>query len=271
MSEGRGNARKLRKGNTNMQQALRIGCVPYLNGKPLIEWFHSPECSTPVQVHYAVPSALAKQLRAGELDVALVSIFEHFVDKELQIVPGISIAADGPVQSVRLFSKVPFPKIQSVALDTSSLTSAALIRILLADCYGIHPKYRPFPPQLEQMLEECDAALIIGDLKLFQTPAQYIMDLGAQWKDLTNLPFVYAAWLARPHMPVSDLAKPLMQARDWGLAHLEDLTRKWSARMVLPEERVREYFFKVMQYDLNESKMAAVEEFRRRCIAHGLV
>ncbi|MGC8667156.1 MAG: menaquinone biosynthetic enzyme MqnA/MqnD family protein [Chthonomonadales bacterium] len=254
-----------------MEQTLRIGCVPYLNGKPLIEWFHSPDCSEAVDVRYDVPSQLARYLREGSLDVALVSTFEQFVHPELQIVPGISIAADGPVQSVRLFSKVPFPKIRSVALDTSSLTSAALVRILLADCYGIHPVYRKHPPQLDAMLGACDAALIIGDLKLFETPAQYIMDLGAQWKELTGLPFVYAAWLARPGLSMRHPGDLLCRAKVWGIRSLESITRKWAEAMELPEERVREYFFRIMQYDLDDAKLAALDEFRRRCIIHGLV
>lgn len=254
-----------------MQRPLRIGCVPYLNGKPLIEWFHSPECTEATEIEYLVPSRLAQELRCGHLDVALVSTFEYFNNPGLRIVPGISIAADGPVQSVRLFSKVPFAEIRCVALDTSSLTSAALTRILLAECYGVRPAYYPHDPHLDAMLEACDAALLIGDLKLFETPARYIMDLGAQWKELTGLPFVYAAWLARPGASLHSMADLLGHARDWGLEHLEAITLKWAKAMALPEERVREYFFHTMQYDLNEAKIAALEEFRRRCAAHGLV
>src|SRR5258707_14695707 len=121
---------------------LRIGSVPYLNAKPLVDWFHSTECEADVEVVYAVPSRLAEMLREDRLDVANVSIFEGLQNPALRLVPNISISAYGAVKSVRLFSKVPLPQIQSVALDTSSLTSAALTRILLKESFGLEPEYR---------------------------------------------------------------------------------------------------------------------------------
>src|SRR5438552_2632423 len=102
---------------------IRIGCVPYLNAKPLIDWFHSEDCDADVELAYEVPSSLAIGLRDSRLDVALLSTFEIFSNPDLRIVPGLSISADGPVKSVRLFSNVPFDEIRSVALDTSSVTS----------------------------------------------------------------------------------------------------------------------------------------------------
>src|SRR5258708_6696331 len=163
---------------------LRIGCVPYLNAKPLIAWFHSKACDADAEVTYQVPSQLARGLKDDRLDVALVSIFDLFQNPDLELIPAISISADGPVKSVRLFSNVPFDQIRSVALDTSSLTSTALIRILLSEIYGLEASYRPHPPDLNKMLAECDAGLIIGDLKLFDAPAPYVMDLGEAWKQL---------------------------------------------------------------------------------------
>ena len=106
---------------------LRIGSVPYLNAKPLVDWFHSPECDADVEVIYAVPSQLAQMLRRDELDVANVSIFEAFQNPALTLVPGISISAYGAVKSVRLFSQVPLAEVRTVAMDTSSLTSVALL------------------------------------------------------------------------------------------------------------------------------------------------
>src|SRR5579872_3027459 len=139
---------------------LRIGCVPYLNAKPLIHWFHTPACDVHAQVVYAVPADLARLLREGQLDVALVSTIELFQTPDLVVIPDISISADGPVKSVRLFSCRPYDRISSVALDTSSLTSAGLIRILLAERYGLTPRYVPHGPDLDRMLSVCDAGLI---------------------------------------------------------------------------------------------------------------
>jgi chorismate dehydratase len=253
-----------------MNKALRIGCVPYLNGKPLIAWFHSPECDSDAEVVYAVPSELARQLREGWLDVALVSTFELIRNPNLKIVPDISIAADGAVKSVRLFSRVPFAKIESVAMDTGSLTSVALARILLKEIHGLSPRCIPHPPNLEAMLSECDAGLIIGDLKLFDTPARYIMDLGAAWKELTSLPFVYAAWLAREETVSAAMTDALTRAKEWGAARLEALAREWAGKMNLPLDRVQDYFLNVMQYDLDAGKWEGLRVFQERCARHGL-
>ena len=111
---------------------LRIGSVPYLNSKPIVDWFHEDVCTLAAEVTYAVPSQLAEMLRRDEIDVANVSIFEAFQNADLVLIPNISISAYSAVKSVRLFSNVPFGEIKSVALDISSLTSAALTRILLA-------------------------------------------------------------------------------------------------------------------------------------------
>jgi len=249
---------------------LRIGCVPYLNAKPLIDWFHEPECDADAVVEYEVPSRLAVRLREGSLDVGLLSTYELFENPRLALVPGISISADGPVKSVRLFSKVPFARIDSVALDTSSLTSTALIRILLSELYDARPEYEPHYPNLEAMLRNHDAALIIGDLRLFETPAAFVMDLGEAWKRLTGLPFVYAAWLARPE--AFDFALPILdRAKEWGCVRLDQLAVKWSDGLSLPLERVRDYFFDVMQYDLDGPKQAALNRFRLYCEQYDLI
>jgi chorismate dehydratase len=250
---------------------IRIGCVPYLNGVPLISWFQTDLNTTNSEVIFEVPSQLALRLRRHELDVALVSIFESFLNPALRIVPDISISADGYVKSVRLFSRVPFSMIRSVALDTSSLTSCALTKIILAETYHIEPDYIYMPPDPSLMLAQCDACLIIGDLKLFDTPAEYILDMGEAWKNLTGLPFVYAAWLANPTSGIPEMDKLLMEARMWGEANLSDLVQSSSRRMMLSVDMVEDYLLKVMQYDLNPPKDQAIDLFHQKCLEHGLL
>jgi chorismate dehydratase len=120
------------------------------------------------------------------------------------------------------------------------------------------------------MLETHDSALIIGDLRLFESPAAHVMDLGAAWKELTGLPFVYAAWLARQGTEESALP-PLMQAQNWGTVRLAELSRKWSQPLNLPLDRVEDYFFNVMRYDLDEGKRQALETYRRFCEDYRLI
>lgn len=249
----------------------KIGCVPYLNAKPLIDWFHTSDCDSPAEIVYVAPSELACLLRESAVDVALVSSYELLRNPRLILIPGISVSADGPVRSVRLFSRVPFEEIRSVALDTSSLTSVALVRILLSERYGITPRYVYHAPELERMLDVCDAALLIGDLHLFDSAAEHVIDLGQEWKQLTGLPFVYAAWLARPEVDLELIGGALNQAKRWGTARLDELATKWSQEMALPLERVREYFLEIMQYGLTSQHMAGFEEYHRLCRKHNLI
>jgi chorismate dehydratase len=251
---------------------LRIGSVPYLNAKPLVDWFHSAECDADVEVTYAVPSQLAQMLRQDQLDVANVSIFEAFQNPDLTLIPGISISAYGAVKSVRLFSQVPLPELRTVALDTSSLTSVALTKILLAEQFQAHPAYVSQPPHLETMLHTCDAGLIIGDLKLFALHANTtVYDLGQGWFDLTGLPFVYAGWLARADRATPEMAAILNRAKAWGLERLESLAATWAERMELPLDRSRDYLLNVMNYDLTPDQRHGLETFRQKCLRHGLL
>lgn len=251
---------------------LRIGSVPYLNAKPLVDWFHSADCDADLEITYAVPSELARMLRQDALDVANVSSFEALRVPGLALVPNISISATGPVKSVRLFSKVPMDTIRSVALDTSSLTSTALTRILLSESFGLSPCYEHHPPHLDDMLSTCDAGLIIGDLKLFALHlGTTVYDLGQGWHDLTGLPFVYAAWLAREDRASAEMVEILTAAKAWGTARLDELAHTWSQKLDLPLPRCQDYFFNVMQYDLTPEHLDGLRRYQQKCHDHALI
>lgn len=257
---------------TFLTTMMRIGSVPYLNAKPQVDWFHSPECDADVTLTYAVPSQLAQMLRADDLDVANVSIFEALQNPELVLVPDISISAYRAVKSVRLFSRVPLPEIQTVALDTSSLTSNALLQILLKESFGLSPRYVHHAPHLDHMLSGFDAGLIIGDLKLFDLmPGTTVYDLGQGWHDLTGLPFVYACWLAREDRASGEMTRVLTTAKTWGLARLEELAAKWAERLNLPLDRCRDYLMNVMNYDLTPEQMDGLRAYQQKCYEHGLI
>jgi Predicted periplasmic solute-binding protein len=245
--------------------------VPYLNAKPIIDWFHSPECDADTEVIYAVPSQLATDLREGRLDVALVSTVELFHGPGLRVVPDISISADGKVRSVRLFSKVPIDSIRTVALDLGSLTSVALLRIILAETYGIEPVLHRHEPDLRLMLAGHDAGLIIGRLDDYQPRPPYVLDLGEAWKKLTGLPFCYAAWLARADVPIEPMRSDLLRAKEWGAVHRGELVKQWSERLQLPPERVAEYLCNTINYDLGPLEREAIDLFQVKCDRHGLI
>src|SRR5262249_48829934 len=147
-----------------------------------------------------LPSRLADQLAAGELDVALIPVIEYFRGRDYRIVPDIAITTRGPALSVTLFSRVPWAEIRRVALDEGSRTSATLAQVLLHYRHAIRPEVVPLPIDAEPETTDADAVLLIGDraMKACLPGFRFAYDLGQEWQDWTSLPFVYAVWAVRP-------------------------------------------------------------------------
>jgi len=251
-----------------------IGSVPYLNARPLVRWFRDTDegRASGVRVVEAVPSALAGMLERGELAAAMVSSFELFRRPSLCFAPGVAVAADGPVLSVRMLSKAPIPEIRSVALDTSSLTSTALLKILLAEGWDLRPHYLPAAPDLDGMLERADAALLIGDAGYRDyDPGLHVLDLGAAWRNLTGLPFVYALWIGPRDGLTPEVVAALQQAKEWGRAHREEIACSEYARLGETYERVHHYLTHIMRYDLGPRELEALRLFGEKARRQGLL
>jgi chorismate dehydratase len=250
---------------------LRVGSVPYINAAPLTRWLETDEATPFVEVAYAPPSVLAQQLQARELDVALVSSVELARRGDVRPVADLCIGSRDAVLSVRLFCKTPLHRVRTVALDTSSLTSVALTQILLARAYGIEAEYQHAAPDLDAMLGQADAALLIGDLGMTAVhPAvREILDLGSAWRAYTGLPFVWALWLANAETPEQPLADLLRRAYQWGKARLDTLIDAEAQRTGISRELCECYLKQVMVYELDESLQAGLtrflKEYRELC------
>ena len=242
---------------------LRVGSVPYINAAPLTRWLETDEASPHVEVVYAPPSVLARQLQARELEVALVSSVELARRDDVRPVADLCIGSRDAVLSVRLFCKTPLRQVRTVALDTSSLTSVALTQILLARAYGVEAKYRHAAPDLDAMLRQADAALLIGDLGMTAAHPEVreVMDLGSAWRAYTGLPFVWALWLANAETPDQPLAELLQRAYQWGKAHLDAIIDSESQRTGIPRAVCQRYLKDVMVYELDESLRAGLGRF----------
>jgi len=206
-----------REGNLDPALApFRVGCVPYLNAAPLIRGLEE-------QLIYAHPSELARRLQQNELDAALVSITEVILHDRCDVLDGIAIASLGEVQSVLLAHRRPLKEIQVVHADPASLASVQLLRVLLAEM-GLFPEWKPLASYESAALP--DYALLIGDqaLNLLLGPHdQETWDLGAAWLELTQLPFVYAAWALRRRVDNERLRRQLREAKDFGMDTLEHI------------------------------------------------
>ena len=147
-----------------------------------------------------LPSVCARLLYDGEVHPGLVPSIEYLRSDQYRFVPGVGIGSRGPVASVALFTRRPIGEIRHIALDTSSRTSVALIKVLCHHRFRIQPEYVPHGPDLAAMVRDYDAGLLIGDPALEGDPASHAVtkiDLGAEWTTMTGLPFVYAAWTGR--------------------------------------------------------------------------
>lgn len=255
----------------------RLGILPYLNARPLT--FHLEQCPRPdVVLTTGVPSALIEQLQRGELDAALVSSFACLADARLVILPGSGIVSRGPVDSIRLFCAVDPPRLRRVALDRSSRSGAALARILLAECFGVHPEYQEHPPDLASMLSVAEGALLIGDpaLRAFHSrpwPRQDLvaLDLGQMWHELTSLPFVYAVWAARRDADTAGLAALVAQARAVERTHLAAIADAAAPRIGVPAAVCRRYLCDLLQFELGDDEWEGLQRFRTLAIRHALV
>jgi len=174
---------------------FRVGCVPYVNARPLVAAFDQP--NEFVEVIYDVPSKLPAMLDSGQVDAILVSSIELLRRDDLVAVSEVGIMSYGPVQSVRMLSKVPLEDIKTLALDQSSMTSNILAQVILAES-GVFPSLEPLAPNAPDMLANHDACVIIGD-RGFEADGTGLVDidLGAAWTEMTGLPFVWALWLGK--------------------------------------------------------------------------
>ncbi|MGC8641134.1 MAG: menaquinone biosynthetic enzyme MqnA/MqnD family protein [Isosphaeraceae bacterium] len=249
-----------------MSRPIRVGAVSYLNARPL--YYGLCDLAPDIDLVLEVPGRLADLLEAGELDVALIPSIEYLrgAQRGYQIVPGFAIAAQGPVHSVKLFSRVPIAQINRLALDEGSRTSQALVQVWLDARHGARPAtIEPLPLSVPALESTADAVLVIGDraMQVPREPFHEVVDMAAAWRDLTGLPFVFALWVTRGGVDLGDLPATLAQSRRLGLAHAAELSRIHGPRLGLDFATCYDYLTRVLSYELGERELAGLSRFAR--------
>lgn len=251
---------------------LRVGIVNYLNSKPLAWGFLKGHHADLFAPSFHPPALVARLLGQGNLDIGLIPSIEVQRIPNLRVLPDMCIAARHEVRSVLLVSRVPIGEVRRVALDQNSRTSATLLRILMRERWGLEPEYLHERPDPDRMLAEADAALVIGDPALRVDRERYhIIDLAAEWNELTGLPFVFAVWAVRPEVEIPDLPFYFKSSLRYGLSSLDTLVRESAAEMGLDSSEVRSYLTDNLSFFLRQDEIAALEEFYRRAHAHGMI
>lgn len=249
-----------------MPRPLRIGAVEYLNTKPLI---YGLEALAPsAQLLLDLPSRLADRLAAGELDVALIPVIEFLRGRNYTYLPNLAIACRGPVLSVTVFSKKPWPEIRTLALDEGSRTSAALTQVLLRQRHGIKPALVPL--RIDQPVEslQTDAVLLIGDRAMREALPGYAYsyDLGQEWWDWTELPFVFAVWAVRSEVDLGPVADALAEAKRLGLDNVARIAHEEAAKLNLDPAFCRRYLSNIIRFDLGHRELAGLRRFQELAV-----
>jgi chorismate dehydratase len=248
---------------------LRISAISYLNTAPLMWDFEHGSVGSDFQISYTIPSACAESLRLGTADIGIIPTAAYAAIPELVILPGIAIASRRPVRSILLVSKVPVEQMRSIALDASSMTSVALLKVILAKWVGGEHVFSSLRPELAYMLRDHDAGLLIGDPALKVDRARYYCyDLAEEWIRHTGKPFVFAFWAVRraalqEASAKLDLAAIFQESRDHGLGKIDDIARAWGPKLGLSEPEVRKYLTENIYYYLDSDCLDGLLLFYR--------
>ena len=246
-------------------ELLRVGCVKYLNARPLIHGW-------PGDIVFDHPTVLCERLASGLLDVALVSSFEFLRNPVYTLVDGISISSHGPVHSVFVAHTGELAEIEEIEVDPASQTSVNLLRCLLAEI-GLSPKFVVRSRLMQRAITPRLAKFFIGDQAIrFRDEGEAnfrFWDLGEEWQKRTGLPFVYALWLIRPEVPSpKDIADRLRSCRDNNLRELDLVI---AAEKEFNPEFCQFYLQECLGYQLGSQEKEGLSTFRKLCEKHGIL
>jgi chorismate dehydratase len=256
------------------ERAFRLSIIDYLNAAPLNHGFKHGLGWDKFHLKFHYPSVCADRLRSGEVDAGLISCIEYLRIPDLRIVPGLCIASPKRVRSVVILSKVPPEQIRTLALDTSSRTSAVLSQLLLRERYGASPETTDLGPDLPAMLERHDAALMIGDSAMRAAKdGLFVMDLAEEWHSWTGLPFVFALWCVREDAPVfpepGGVAPFFHKSLELGMANLPAIIEEARRSIGWTKLELHEYLTENIRYLMGEAERESLQLFFEKAVRHG--
>src|ERR1700687_2038753 len=277
---------------------LRISIVQYLNTAPLVWGFTNGPLRGKYDLSFTVPSQCAEQLRTGKADVAIIPAIEYQRIDDLVILPDMAIAAKKHVRSLLIIAKNPMEQVKSFALDGSSRSTQTLTRILCAEKWKIAPEFFQAPPDLSAMLQQADAALLIGDpalriavgiekdsrpgtegqpvcqaatLGVVGSEILYVYDVVGEWRSLTGLPAVLAVWAAKRDIAGPDVAADFLASRDFGLSRIPEICFDAARDLELPQPTLESYLRHNIDFSLDEENRRGLELYFDHAEKLGLI
>jgi chorismate dehydratase len=277
---------------------LRISIVQYLNTAPLVRGFTNGPLRGKYDLSFTVPSQCAEQLRSGRVDVAIIPAIEYQRIDDLLILPDMAIASKKQVRSLLIIAKKPIEQVKSFTLDGSSRSTQTLTRILCAEKWKISPEFIEAPPNLAAMLEQADAALLIGDPALrialgIEQDSQpgtqgqtvchaatfgivgpeflHVYDVVAEWRSMTGLPAVLAVWAARRDIATPEVTADFLASRDFGLARISEICFDAARELELPQRTLESYLRHNIDFSLDEENRRGLELYFDHAEVLGLI
>ncbi len=243
-----------------MDKQYTISLVSYLNTKPFLYGLENAAVKNRLELQLDIPSVGGKKILEGSVDIGLVPVAVLAKLEDAKIITDYCIGADGPVKSVSIFSEQPIEKIEKVFLDYHSLTSVQLVKILLREHWQVNPEQIAAETGYIDKINGTTAGLVIGDRALaLNDKFPYVYDLSNAWKQLTGLPFVFAAWITRKSIP-EDIIFEINEALKFGIHHIDAVAENYR-HPNFTVASVRNYLQNDISYNLDATKRRALDLF----------
>ncbi|MGB9243699.1 MAG: menaquinone biosynthesis protein [Candidatus Acidiferrales bacterium] len=279
---------------------LRISIVEYLNTAPLVWGFAEGPLEGKYDLSFTVPSQCAEALRRGDVDVAIIPAIEYQRMENVAVLPDMAVAAKGEVRSILVVSKRPIDMAKRIALDSSSRSSAALVKLLAAGYWGIKPEYVEAAPDPSEMLTEADAALIIGDpalrvaLKMEALSAKlpggggccqgdpedmpvpgfetvFVYDVAYQWREMTGKPCVLAIWAGRRDVITPEVVADFQASKRYGMERIREISEAAAVKLDLPAKALERYLIDNIDFNLDEENLEGLKLYYEKAASAGLI
>jgi len=251
---------------------LRFGCHNFLNAKPLTFALTNGILKHNFELISDTPANLSDMLKEGRLDIAVIPSIEYARIPGLKLIRDFSISSLGTVNTVLLFSKNEIHDIETVAVDNSSRTSIAMLKIILKERFKVSPDFIPVKPVISEMMDRADAGLIIGDNALKINRKKFVTyDLGEEWYLLTGRPFVHAVLAVRDEIDLGDGLNILKKAKEIGLSSINEISSEESKRLKISKEVCIDYLTKRIIYEFGDNEIDGLHYFYKLSKEHGII
>jgi chorismate dehydratase len=283
-----------------MARKLRISIVEYLNTAPLVWGFTDGPLVGKYDLSFTVPSQCAEALRRGDVDVAIIPSIEYQRIDGLVVLPDMAVASEKEARSLLVVAKKPVEMARTFALDTSSRSTVALVKILSKRLWKIAPEFIDSRPEPSEMLAKADAALVIGDpalrvaLKMEELSGKspnpdnccsgdpedmpvpgvdtlFVYDVVHQWREMTGKPAVLAIWAARRDVMTPEIVADFLASKAYGLERVRDISEGAGMKLDLASAPLEKYLRDNIQFDLDEQKLAGLWLFYQYAAEDGLI